>query len=91
MDDDIDLNAHGEELGDELKVIFGKNVKIKRLKKGLRQIDFAKILGVGQQYVSDVELGEIAISIHAMAKFAVALDCSVPEMLIAARNDSEKK
>lgn len=77
--------------GSDLKVIFGKNIKKARLEAGLKQSDLAKILGVGQQYISEIENGETSLSLNTMASFSEALNCDVTEMLKPQNEDFDEK
>lgn len=76
--------------GRDLKIIFGKNIKKARLKSGLKQSDLAKILGVGQQYISEIENGETSLSLNTMVLFSDALKCDVTEMLKSQNDNLDK-
>jgi transcriptional regulator with XRE-family HTH domain len=75
----------------DLKVIFGKNIKKARLRAGLKQSDLAKLLSVGQQYISEIENGETSLSLNTMAVFSEILKCDVTDMLKPQREDSDEK
>jgi len=67
--------------GTELRIIFGRRVKARRIEKHLTQQALADLLGVSQPYIAQVEAGGISASIDTFAKFAEALGTS-PSQLV---------
>ena len=59
---------------DDLQGIFGQNVRIARLKRGLTQVEVANATGMSLTYVSKIENGEKNVTLDTMKKLAVVLD-----------------
>ena len=59
---------------DDLQAIFGQNVRIARLKRGLTQVEVADATGMSLTYVSKIENGEKNVTLDTMKKLAVVLD-----------------
>jgi len=62
--------------------IFARNLRKKRLAKGLSQEALAALCGLHRTYIGSVERGERNISIDNMDKIALALDCTIPDLLL---------
>lgn len=60
---------------------FAENVRRRRRDLGLSQDHFAGVAGVHRTYVGAVERCEKNITLDNIEKFAIALGCSVPELL----------
>ena len=60
---------------------FGKNVKIERIKKDLKQADVAESLGIEQNYIALIEIGRINMSLGKILELANALDVHVEDLL----------
>ena len=60
---------------------FGKNVKIERIKKDLKQADVAERLGIEQNYIALIEIGRINMSLGKILELANALDVHVEDLL----------
>lgn len=56
------------------------NLTVARIRKGINQKDFAKILGVTNQSISDYENGRLNPSYEMMKKISEELDTSVDEL-----------
>lgn len=61
--------------------IFARNLRQKRVEKKLSQESLAAICGLHRTYIGSVERGERNISIDNMAKIALALDCSLKDLI----------
>ncbi len=61
--------------------VFGKNIKRARLLRGLSQEAVALEAGMTGNYVGDVERGARNIAIDNMARFALALNVPLHELL----------
>jgi transcriptional regulator with XRE-family HTH domain len=66
---------------DDLRKIFGHNVRAARIKAGLTQAQLATRTGLTQQYVSLVEAGHQNITIDTMAALARAVGRDVSALL----------
>ena len=55
-------------------------LKICRIKKGLSQVELARMIGVTNQTISDYERGNSKPSYDNMAKLSKALDSKVDEL-----------
>jgi transcriptional regulator with XRE-family HTH domain len=71
---------------DDLRKIFGQNVRAARIKAGLTQAQLAARTGLTQQYVSLVEAGLQNITLDTMAALARAVGRDVSARLRKARN-----
>ena len=60
---------------------FGKNVKIERIKKDLKQADVAERLGIEQNYIAKIELGMQNMSLGKILELANALGVHVEDLL----------
>ena len=65
-------SADGER---QLIIEFGRRLREARRRAGLSQAEVAKRLGIGQAYVSRVELGGENITLSACVRFAQAVGC----------------
>lgn len=62
--------------------IFGRNVRAERERAGLKQVEVAERIGVGQQRLALIEGGKQNVTLRTMASLAVALERDLPAMLI---------
>ncbi len=63
---------------------MGLNLKISRIKKGLRQIDLAKQVGMSPSTINRIEVGKKDIKqlkFESIEKIAKALDITVNELI----------
>lgn len=65
----------------ELRIKIGKGIKIRRIRKGLRQSDMAKKAGLSQTHFSNVENGHVMLSLKKMFEVAELLSCTVDDLL----------
>jgi transcriptional regulator with XRE-family HTH domain len=72
---------------DDLRKVFGQNVRAARLKAGLTQTQLAEQTGLTQQYVSLVEAGHQNITLDTMAALAsvIGRDVSAPLRKVRSR------
>lgn len=61
--------------------MIGQTIKDRRMMLGLSQIDFARKVGVSQQFLSRMETGQRGISIDNLLAFARVLDCHPADLL----------
>ena len=59
------------------------NVKSKRVKKDIKQGEFAKRIGITPQYLRLIEKGEIDLRRSLMIKIAKELDTTVQELFFS--------
>ena len=52
-----------------------------RIQNGLTQLDLAIIVGVSKQSISAYEVGDKEPPVSTLAKIAIALECSVDELI----------
>ncbi len=64
-----------------VKAVFGRRVRELRTQQGWSQEQLASEVGLDRSYVGGVERGERNISIVNIAKFARALDVTLPELM----------
>ncbi len=63
----------------ELKVLFGNNIKQQRKRKNWSQEELAEKIGVSRNTVSDIEKGQDFVGAKTLLNLAVALDTEVYE------------
>ncbi len=73
---------------DDLTTLLGKNVRAHRLRLGMNQRAFAKLLGILQSQVSSIELGRHSFSAETLERLALALKTSPSNLL---KNNGVKK
>ena len=66
----------------DILIIFGKNLKKYRQKRGFSQEKFAEICGLHRTYISDVERFQRSISLKNIQKIAEALNIEVYQLFI---------
>ncbi len=62
---------------EDIKKLFGKNVRRYRIENNLSQEKLAEISGLHRTYISAVERSERSISLDNIQKIAIALDIDV--------------
>ncbi len=65
---------------EDIKKLFGSNVRKYRLEKNLSQEKLAEISGLHRTYISAVERAERSISLDNIQKIACALDIEIFEL-----------
>ena len=75
-----------EPVSDDLRTVFGTNLREARIKAGLTQAELADRTGLTQQYVSLVEAGHQNITIDTMAALARVIGRDVSALLRKGRN-----
>jgi len=61
--------------------LFATNLRKYRLQNNLSQEQLATLSGLHRTYIGSVERGERNISIDNMERIAIALDCSINDLL----------
>ena len=70
-----------EEEYQEMREKIGRGIKIRRLRKGVRQIEFAKKVGLSQTHFSNAENGHVMLSLKKMFEVAELLECTMDDLL----------
>ena len=65
----------------DLRAIFGRNLKMYRIFKGLSQAKLAEILDISPNFISDMETGKRWLSSDTLVNLAEALDIEAYELL----------
>lgn len=68
--------------------VFGENVKILRLQRGLSQEKFAELCNLHRTYISDIECFQRNVSLENVQKIADALEIESYKLLIDIKNSS---
>ncbi len=66
---------------DNLQAIFGRNLRVARLRKGMTLAELAEAVGTSVPYLSQVENGEKNVTLDTMRKLAAAIGQDVRTML----------
>jgi DNA-binding XRE family transcriptional regulator len=75
----------------ELHIIFGENLRVARLQRGLNQREVAARTGLPQQYLSQIELGQQNVTLKTVELLAKVVDRDPSTMLRRPRHTSPKK
>ena len=65
----------------KLLKLFGKNVKIARIKTDLTQEQLAEKMNVSQNYIAGIECGRANMSLWKIYELAINLQCSTSELV----------
>lgn len=65
---------------EEFKKAFGKNIKVVRLKKNIRQEDLAKIIGIAATTLSRIENGKDFVKASTITNLCTALNVKPDEL-----------
>ena len=64
-----------------LQAIFGENVRLNRVAMDLSQADLARAAGHTQQYISQIEVGEINVTLNTMNILATTFGVTISDLL----------
>lgn len=70
---------------------IGNNIKIMRITKGVSQIKMAKSLGLSQTHMSNIENGNIGLSLVSAIQISQFLECTIDELVYGKENRKEKE
>ena len=62
--------------------VIGKRIKVKRLEKGLSQVDLGDIVRVNSEHISRIETGKKPVTLDLLVLIANALDVSADDLLV---------
>ena len=71
---------------DKMRII-GRRLRLIRMGRGYNQSEFAKLLGLSQTHLSNIENGKVSVTLGNLLKVAELLDCNMSEFFV----DIEKK
>ena len=63
------------------KKVIGERIRALRIRRGLTQIELARLLGANQANLSKIETGERGVALRQVLKLATALQVSTDEIL----------
>jgi len=66
---------------DDLQALFGRNLRVARLKQAMTLDDVAAATGITNQYVSKVERGQTNLTLSTMKKLSAAVSLDPGDML----------
>ena len=72
---------------DDLRAIFGQNLKAARLKRGMTQMELAEAADMADSYLSEIERGKINITLDTMKKLAQVVGHDVSGLIQLAQSD----
>ena len=61
---------------------IGMNVRMLRTKRELKQTELARIIGISNTYLSDIERGRVYPSLHTLQDIAMALNVDILTLII---------
>lgn len=70
---------------------IGNNIKIARITKGISQIKMAKALGLSQTHMSNIENGNIGLSLVSAIQISQFLGCTIDELVYGKNSQPEKE
>lgn len=59
----------------------GCEIKVRRIRNGITQTEFAKFLGVSQTHLSNVESGRVMLSLKLLLKIKQRFVCTLDEIV----------
>ena len=71
------------------RIQWKMKLKLKTIQKGIKQQDFAKMLGITPQYLRKIEKGEVDIKRSFMLKASNILETSVEELFFNEEGEHE--
>lgn len=69
---------------------IGNNIKIMRITQGVSQIKMAKSLGLSQTHMSNIENGNIGLSLVSAIQIGQFLGCTIDELVYGKESKKEK-
>lgn len=69
---------------------MGMEIKIYRLRAGISQSDLARLIGISQSHLCNVENGRLSPSLRLLLSLRKILGCSIDELVIEAGSDPKK-
>ena len=72
-----------------IQKLFGENVLRMRLKLNLTQEKLSELANLNRTYIADIEKGKRNVSLQTVSKIAIAIECSVVDLLKENKNDKE--
>ena len=70
-----------DNISDLANKIIGKRLNSERIKRGIRQGELAKILGVTSQLISNYEKGRNQIPYHMIVRISFVFNCKCEELI----------
>ncbi len=67
---------------DKILKVFGFNMKVLRMKKGLTQFQLAEILNVHEKHICKIETGKQNVTLKTLERIANALDVEPNVLLV---------
>lgn len=68
-------------MSDNVLKIFGFNLKVERMKKGLTQAQLAELLGVHEKHICKIETGKQNVTLKTLDKIACVLHIKKSSLL----------
>ncbi len=65
----------------QLQAIVGENVRLNRVAMDVSQSELARLTGHTQQYISQIEVGSINVTLNTMAVLAETFDMTIADLL----------
>lgn len=60
---------------------IGYRIKTRRIKQGILQTEFGKMLDISQTHMSNIESGKAGVTLENLVKMVNIFDCSIDELV----------
>ena len=71
----------GESMEDKMRII-GRRLRLIRMGRGYNQSEFAKLLGLSQTHLSNIENGKVSVTLVNLLRVAELLNCNMSEFFV---------
>ncbi len=68
-------------INNKLAALFGRNIKIARVKRGINQEKLCELADIDRSYLSKIENGNCKIALEKVYELAKALECPLVDIL----------
>ena len=71
----------GGSMEDKMRII-GRRLRLIRMGRGYNQSEFAKLLGLSQTHLSNIENGKVSVTLANLLRVAELLECNMSEFFV---------
>lgn len=69
---------------ERIKIAFGEVITTRRIKCGMEQREFSRVVGISNSHLRKIEAGETSATLSTIAKLASALDTDAGDLVTEA-------